>query len=101
MNAAEVQRCLEIVVQSGRTAHSYSYLDWHNPHPYLFVFIPPLIEIARTQFIVRWIECNTPFLEYVLSCVFVFSDRIFLIYFLYLFCIMNSLYDRIALDLDL
>ena len=31
--------------------------------------------------------CNTPFPEYVLSCVFVFFDRIFSIYFLYLFCI--------------
>ena len=42
-----------------------------------FVFILPLIEIARTQFFVRWMECNTPLPEYVLSCVFIFSDRIF------------------------
>ena len=42
-----------------------------------FVFILPLIEIARTQFFVRWMECNTPLPEYVLSCVFRFFDRIF------------------------
>ena len=45
--------------------------------PILFVFILPLIEIARTQFFVRWMECNTLLPEYVLSCVFVFFDRIF------------------------
>ena len=44
--------------------------------------------------------CNTPLPEYVLSCVFRFFDRIFLIYFLYLFCIMNYLYERFVLDLD-
>ena len=42
-----------------------------------FVFILPLIEIARTQFFVRWMDCNTPFPEYVLSYVFRFFDRIF------------------------
>jgi len=42
-----------------------------------FVFNLPLNEIARTQFFVRWVDCNTPFPEYVLSCVFRFSDRIF------------------------
>ena len=42
-----------------------------------FVFILPLIEIARTQFFVRWMECNTPLPEYVLRCVFRFFDRIF------------------------
>ena len=31
-------------------------------------------------------SCNTPFPEYVLSCVFRFFNHIFLIYFLYLFC---------------
>ena len=45
-------------------------------------------------------KCNTPFPEYVLSCVFRFSDRIFSICFLYLFCFMNSLYDCFVLDLD-
>ena len=35
--------------------------------------IYPLSEIARTQFFVRWVDCNTPFPEYVLSCVFRFS----------------------------
>ena len=34
----------------GRTAHSYSYLDWHNPHSHPFCVHLPLIEIARTQF---------------------------------------------------
>jgi len=58
-------------------AHSYSYLDWHNPHSYPFCVHLPLIKIARTQFFIRWMECNTPLPEYVLSCVFVFSDRIF------------------------
>jgi len=43
----------------------------------LFVFNLPLIEIARTQFFVRWMDCNTPLPEYVLSCVFRFFDRIF------------------------
>jgi len=38
-----------------------------------FVFNLPLNEIARTQFFVRWVDCNTPFPEYVLSCVFRFS----------------------------
>ena len=38
-----------------------------------FVFNLPLNEIARTQFFVRWVDCNTPFPEYVLSCVFSFS----------------------------
>jgi len=42
-----------------------------------FVFNLPLIEIARTQFFVRWMDCNTPLPEYVLSCVFRFFDRIF------------------------
>ena len=42
-----------------------------------FVFILPLIEIVRTQFFVRWMECNTPLPEYVLSYVFRFFDRIF------------------------
>ena len=65
-----------------------------------FVFNLPLNEIARTQFFVRWVDCNTPFPEYVLSCVFRFSDRIFSICFLYLFCFMNSLYDCFVLDLD-
>ena len=41
------------------------------------VFNLPLIEIARTQFFVRWMDCNTPLLEYVLSCVFRFLDHIF------------------------
>ena len=51
--ATEVQRCLslELAVQFRRTAHSYTYLDWHNPHSYPFVFISPLNEIARTQFL--------------------------------------------------
>jgi len=65
-----------------------------------FVFNLPLNEIARTQFFVRWMDCNTPFPEYVLSCVFRFSIVFFSIYFLYLFCIMNSLYDCFVLDLD-
>ena len=39
----------------------------------LLVFNLPLNEIARTQFFVRWVDCNTPFPEYVLSCVFRFS----------------------------
>ena len=43
----------------------------------LFVFNLPLIEIARTQFFVRWMDCNTPLPEYVLSCVFRLFDRIF------------------------
>ena len=42
-----------------------------------FVLISPLVEIARTQFFVRWMDCNTPLPEYVLSCVFRFFDRIF------------------------
>ena len=43
----------------------------------LLVFNLPLNEIARTQFFVRWMDCNTPLPEYVLSCVFRFFDRIF------------------------
>ena len=43
----------------------------------LFVFNLPLNEIARTQFFVRWVDCNTPFPEYVLSCVFSFSNVFF------------------------
>ena len=83
------QKCRDALVLSlpfsrfGRTAHSYSYLDWHNPHSYPFCVHLPLIDIARTQFFIRWMECNTPLPEYVLSCVFIFSDRIFLIYFRY------------------
>ena len=62
----------------------------------LFVFNLPLNEIARTQFFVRWMDCNTPLLEYVLSCVFRFLDCIFrfaLVFILYyeffirLFCL--------------
>ena len=68
------------------------------PVPVPFMFILPLNEIARTQFFVRWMECNTPLPEYVLSCVFIFSDRIFLIYFLYLFFIMSYLYERFVMD---
>ena len=49
-----------------------------------FVFILPLIEIARTQFFVRWVECNTLLPKYVLSCVFRFFDRIFR--FAFCFC---------------
>jgi len=56
---------------------SASYLNWYNSALVLFVFNLPLIEIARTQFFVRWMDCNTPLPEYVLSCVFRFFDRIF------------------------
>ena len=42
-----------------------------------FVFILPLIEIARTQFFVRWMECNTMFPEYVLKYIFKLFDHIF------------------------
>ena len=43
---------------------------------------------------------NTPLPEYVLSCVFRFRSY-FSIYFLYLFCIINYLYNRFALDPEL
>ena len=45
-------------------------------------------------------RCNTPFPEYVLSCVFRFFDRIFRFVSCIYFCIMNSLYDCFILDLD-
>ena len=53
--------------------YSTSYLNWYKFHPCPLVFNSPLNEIARTQFFVRWVDCNTPFPEYVLSCVFSFS----------------------------
>ena len=67
------RRCVDL----GSPTCSASYLNWYNSTLVLFVFNLPLIEIARTQFFVRWMDCNTPFLEYVLSCVFRFLDRIF------------------------
>ena len=57
--------------------YSASYLDWYNSCPCPSCVHLPLIEIARTQFFVRWMDCNTPLPEYVLSCVFRFFDRIF------------------------
>ena len=65
-----------------------------------FVFNLPLNEIARTQFFVRWVDCNTPFPEYVLSCVFRFSIVFFRFTSCIYFCTMNSLYDCFVLDLD-
>ena len=64
-----------------------------------FLFNLPLIEIARTQFFVRWMDCNTPLPEYVLSCVFRFFDHIFR-FTSYIFLFYDDLYDRFALDLD-
>ena len=52
-----------------------------------FVFNSPLNEIARTQFFVRWMDCNTPLPEYVLSCVFGFS----IVFFRFVFCIYSVL----------
>ena len=63
--------------QLGKPYYSNSYLNWYNFHPRPLVFNLPLIEIARTQFFVRWMDCNTPLPEYVLSCVFRFFNRIF------------------------
>ena len=60
--------------------------------------IYPLNEIARTQFFVWWVDCNTPLPEYVLSCVFRFLDRIF--FDLLLVFIMMYQCDRFALELD-
>ena len=53
-----------------------------------FVFNLPLNEIARTQFFVRWVDCNTPFPEYVLSCVFRFS----IVFFWIVSCIYSVLW---------
>ena len=47
-----------------------------------FVFIYPLSKLRGRNFFVRWMDCNTLLPEYVLSCVFRFLDRNFLIYFL-------------------
>ena len=49
----EVQRCLslELAVQSRRTAHSYSYLDWHNPHSYLLCSLHPLSKLRGRNFL--------------------------------------------------
>ena len=67
-----------------------------------FVFNLPLIEIARTQFFVRWMDCNTPFPEYVLSCVFRFSIVFFDLllvfisyyeFFIWLFCFGSGFVD--------
>jgi len=52
-----------------------------------FVFNLPLNEIARTQFFVRWVDCNTPFPEYVLSCVSRFS----VVFFRFVSCICFAL----------
>ena len=35
--------------------------------------ICPLMKLRGPNFFVRWVDCNTPFPEYVLSCVFSFS----------------------------
>ena len=45
--------------------------------------IYPLSKLRGRNFFVRWVDCNTPFPEYVLSCVFSFSI-VFSIYLLYL-----------------
>ena len=59
----------------------------------LLVFNLPLNEIARTQFFVRWMDCNTPLPEYVLSCVFSFFDRIFrFISCIWLISILNVIF---------
>jgi len=49
--------------------------------------IYPLRKLRGRNFFVRWVDCNTPFPEYVLSCVFRFSDRIFR----FTFCIYSVL----------
>ena len=74
--------------------YSASYLNWYKFRPFL-VFNLPLIEIARTQFFVRWMDCNTPLLEYVLSCVFRFFDRIFQFtsLFIWSFCLGSGFVD--------
>ena len=66
-----------LISQLESPTYSTSYLNWYKFHHVPLVFILPLTEIARTQFFVRWMECNTPLPEYVLSCVFRFFDRIF------------------------
>ena len=70
-------------------ALSYSYLNWYNSRPYPFwVHFTPYRNCEDASF-ARWLECNTPFSEYVLSYVFRIFDHIFLIYFMYLLCFMN------------
>ena len=61
----------------GSPTYSDSYLNWYNPRscPFCVHFTPyPNCEDA---IFVRWMECNTPLLEYILSCVFRFFDHIF------------------------
>ena len=46
------------------------------PIPIFLCSFCPLSKLRGRNFFVRWMECNTPLPEYVLGCVFVFSDRI-------------------------
>ena len=53
---------------------SYSYLDWYKSRPCpLCCSFYPLSKLRGRNFFIRWMGCNTPLPEYVLSCVFVFS----------------------------
>ena len=58
-----------------------------NPHSYLFVSINPLTYCDDAIF-VRWVDCNTPFPEYILRYVFWFFDHIFWFSFCIYFCFM-------------
>jgi len=78
---------------------SYSYLNWYNSCPYPFcVHFTPYQNCEDAVF-VRWMECNTPFPEYVFSCVFKIFDHIF--QFTSVFILFyDYLCDRFAFDLD-
>ena len=45
------------------------FLPW-----FCFSIIPYFIEILRTKFLLRWVECNIPNLNY---CIFLFSPSIY------------------------
>ena len=42
--------------------------------PNLIFIIPRFIEISRTKFLLRWVECNIPNLNY---CIFIFLKYLF------------------------
>ena len=64
---------------------SYSYLDWYKSSFLSFLCSSSPYRNFEDEIFVRWMECNTPFLEYVLRYVFWFFQHISLIYLVFIF----------------
>ena len=64
--------CFELVI-----FHKYSTLSFSHCRPWSLLCSSSPYRNCEDAIFVRWVECNTPLPEYVLSCVFRFLDHFF------------------------